>query len=301
MSPRVAAARAAGVPPTALELAAEIAADAGRRVDPPVRVVFVRDFDGRGEAPLARLVGTGGRGGAVAVKLYLALLWRCSKPPFDTNVPARMWAALLGLPDPEHRGARRITDALRVLKDAGLIHLIPRPGDSSEIRLREESGLAEYTLPSNAYVQESDSARRARSIYFKVPVALWTQGHIQAVSAPALAMLLVCLANEGATGKKMWWSTTVFPAQYGLSPATRARGTAELEDRGLLRVKKELVSDFPGQKRTFTRERVRNTYILRGAARFPAPPTKTAARTTSKVKPRPRPRKKAGAAPKANP
>ncbi|MFI6573983.1 hypothetical protein [Nocardia fluminea] len=279
-------------PQQALDLATNIAGSSARRVDPPVRVSFVRDSEGKGDAPLARLVATGGRGGGVAIKLYLALLWRCSAPPYDTAVAARLWAALLGLPDPNHRGARRVTDALHALEVQGLIRLTNKPGEPSVIQLREESGRAEYSLPSDAYVKEKDPVRRAQHTYFKIPVALWTEGHIQAMSAPALAMLLVCLANEGATGKQNWWATTVFPAQYGLSSATRARGTAELEERGLLQVTKQLVPESPALAKSFGRERVRNLYTLRRAARFPSP-TKTSTKLTPlrsakrPVKPRP--------------
>lgn len=259
---------APAAPQVSLDFAAEIASNSGRRQDVPVRTLFVRDFTAAGDAPLARLVATGGRGGGVAIKLYLALLWRCSAPPFDTAISARKWAALLGLDDPTHRGARRITDALRTLQSQGLIALTTNRGEASIIQLREESGRAEYTLPSDAYVRETDAAKKQERTYFKVPTALWTKGHIQSLSTPALAMLLICLSSNGANGKQVWWSTRVFPEQYGLSPATRARGTTELVKRRLLLVDKQLVPETPGRTRDFTREKVRNLYTLVGAARL---------------------------------
>src|SRR5436309_16071613 len=85
--------------PTALTMAQELALSAGRRVHPPVRKSFACSTDA-GPCPVAQSVGIGGRGGAVALKLYLALLWRCSAEPFDTDISARRWATLLSLPDP---------------------------------------------------------------------------------------------------------------------------------------------------------------------------------------------------------
>ncbi|NHU44318.1 hypothetical protein [Rhodococcus sp. A14] len=248
-----------------LDLASEIARSSKLRVDIPIRHVFVRDLEGEGNTPLSRLVATRGRGNAVAIKLYLALIWRCAAPPFDTQVSSRKWAALLSLDDPERGGAKRVSDAFRTLAREKLISVTANPGGSSTIQLLEESGTgAAYDLPSTAYVLANDQKERHR--YFKVPTRLWTQGHIQSLSAPALAVMLAVLSSQEAPGKPVWWSTILFPARFGLSPATRARGTKELVDRGLLKVGKTLVNESHFSSREFTQERVRNVYRLTGAA-----------------------------------
>ncbi|RYH65392.1 MAG: hypothetical protein EON54_05875 [Alcaligenaceae bacterium] len=250
-----------------LSLADEIAKSSKLRVDIPVRQLFVRDPEGKGSTPLSRLVATRGRGNAVAIKLYLALIWRCAAPPFDTQVSSRKWAALLSLDDPERAGAKRVADAFRTLEREQLISLSTRPGEASTIQLLEESGIgAAYELPSTAYVLADDPKVKDRHRYFKVPARLWTQGHIQSLSAPALAVLLAVLSSQEAPGKPVWWSTTLFPARFGLSPATRARGTRELVDNGLLKVGKMLVNDSNFSSREFAPERVRNVYRLAGAA-----------------------------------
>ncbi|NEW36883.1 hypothetical protein GV791_30670, partial [Nocardia cyriacigeorgica] len=152
------------------------------------------------KAPLARLIGAGGRGGAVAVKLYLALIWRSASPPHDTDLPARKWAQLLGLPEPETKGARRISDALRTLEAQRLVQVIREPGEPSIVRILDESGNgAAYELPSTAYHHAQDLAAKTRSPerkkkyqammeanrYSKVPQELWTNGHIQDMSSAA--------------------------------------------------------------------------------------------------------------------
>jgi hypothetical protein len=115
------------------------------------------------------------------------------------------------------------------------------------------------------------------------------------MSAPALSMLLIALAEEGADGRELWWSTDRFPTQYGISPTTRAKGTRELVGRRLLYVHKRLVTSSPNRSRTFSRERVRNVYQLINDATISKPlplPNDPWATPTPAASPRPRPRKK---------
>lgn len=276
-----------------LRAALEIADTATRRDHGPVRKSFVRSDTADNRAPLAQLVGLGGRGGEVPVKLLLALLWRCSRPPFDTDISARKWATVLGLADPNTGGARRVTDALQTLARLDLVQLTARRGEPSLVQLLQEDGSGDpYTLPSTAYtLANADEKERHR--YFKVPTPLWTQGHLQAMSMPALSMLLIGLAEEGADGRELWWSTERFPRQYGISPATRAKGTRELIGRRLLYVQKRLVTDSPNRDRTFSRERVRNVYQLINDAVIPKPPPTKASTKSAPMAARSSSRKKA--------
>ncbi|SDL40522.1 hypothetical protein [Arthrobacter sp. ok362] len=262
------------VPEELLEVSKSLAKaldeDSGRRNAIPIRKSFVRAAKGAADSPpLAELVRRGGRGGGVIVKLYLALVWRCSGGAFDTDISARTWARLLALEDPNFKGARRVSKAIKILEDCKLISVLPRRGEPSVITLRDESGDdSPYTLPSTAYSSE----RLPRDIYFKVPATLWTEGFIQRMSAPAVTMLLILLAeqsgdaNAGDTdGKDVWWSTERFPQQYSVSPSMRSRGTKDLREMHLLYVERASVAP-PGNKRTFARERVRNVYRLQNQA-----------------------------------
>lgn len=273
-----------------LSLAQEIADTAGRREHGPVRKAFVRSNGDGNRAPLAQLVGVGGRGGEVPVKLMLALLWRCSADPFDTDISARKWAAVLALPAPNAGGARRVTDAMQTLARLNLVRVTPHRGEASTVQLLQEDGSGEaYTLPSTAYTRAAKEVRN-QHLYFKVPTPLWTNGHLQAMSMPALSMLLILLAEEGADSRELWWSTETFPSRYSISPATRAKGTRELIGRRLLYVKKRLVTDSPHQTRSFSRERVRNVYQLINDATVPSLPhilpPKSPKSTTRKPRPR---------------
>ncbi|WP_295692280.1 hypothetical protein [Lapillicoccus sp.] len=248
---------------------------------------FVRG-DGDQQPPLAQLVSTGGRGGAAAVKLYLALIWRCSAAPFDTDISARKWAALQDLEDPTHKGARRVTAALQRLAGRKLIRVEERRGESSKITLLDESASGRaYSLPSTAYTL-GKPAEKPGHIYFKVPVSLWTSGHLQDMSAAALAMLLAMLAETTEPRRKIWWSAELFPSEFAISPAMRARGPRELVQRRLLLVQKQLVQDSP--KRDFGKERVRNLYQLineaepRPTETPPTPKAKRPRRSTGRPK-----------------
>lgn len=270
-------------------LAEALDQDSGRRKAIPVRKSFVRVEKGSSSPPpLAELVKRGGRGGGVIVKLYLALVWRCSGGDFDTDISARVWARLLGLEDPNFRGARRIAKAIKTLEDCKLISVIPRRGEPSVITLLDESGdETPYTLPSTAYA----SKKLRRDIYFKVPTTLWTEGFIQRMSAPALTMLLILLAEQSGEaspgdtdGKEVWWSTERFPQQYFVSPSMRSRGTKDLRELHLLYVERSSVAP-PGNKRTFARERVRNVYRLQNQALVFVDEKTTAEKTTPKKGP----------------
>ena len=239
----------------ACRLAEEIDRGSGNRRGVPVRLAFARNLGGgAGGAPLARLVGLGGRGGEVPLKLYLALIWRSSREPFATLYPARKWAELLALPNPSTNGARRIKDALKTLAEHNLVNVEQRRGEPSVVTLLRDDGSKQaYSVPKG----EKGTDGERQDIYFQIPAEMWTTGKLQRLSAAGLAMLMAVL-SWNKRGQDVWWSTEMFPAQYGLSPATRARGTAELVEAGLLEVDRKLIPPKAGKG--FTVDRVRNVY-----------------------------------------
>lgn len=278
-----------------MTLAKQLDEDSGRRKAIPIRKQFVRtDAAAVGSPPLADLVARGGRGGGLIVKLYLALVWRCSGGDFDTDISARAWARLLALDEPNTKGARRVAKAIKTLEERKLISVQPRRGEPSIITLLDESGdESPYTLPSTAYT----ASKLKRDIYFKVPTKLWTVGFMQRMSSPALTMLLILLAEQSGDanpgdldGKRVWWSTERFPQQYGISPAMRSRGTKDLIELELLYVERAGVG-LPGNNRPFARERVRNVYRLQNEALvFPEEKAPTTNAGDSKRKQAPAPK-----------
>src|SRR5688572_19748264 len=86
-----------------LSVAQRAAEQAGAR-SAAIRYAFIARAEAADPSPpLARLLrGSGGRGGAVRLKLYLTMLWlaRGRQDPVFAY-PAQQYAALLGLPSPE--------------------------------------------------------------------------------------------------------------------------------------------------------------------------------------------------------
>ncbi|WP_149814742.1 hypothetical protein [Serinicoccus marinus] len=135
--------------------------------------------------------------------------------------------------------------------------------------LQEDGSRKPYRPPAEAYLK-AQANRRGKAAaeahrYFKVSNALWTRGHLQVLSGPALVMLLILLSEQGGEGKPVWFSTSVFDARYGISSRTRAAGVRELVERGLLVVERASLPTRPGGS-AFDRQRYRDVYHLTGAA-----------------------------------
>lgn len=263
----VASGSSASVVELARQAAGEFAARLGpRRVDSgaPVRNLFVTSLGG--ELPgLASLLRGGGRGGQTRIKLYLSLLWVCTAKPYEATYPARAWAGLLGLDDPDTKGARRIQEAVRDLAARNLIAVRDRGGMPSVLQLLDESGsAATYMPPSETY----NALRQARApqetlqrhAYFKIPSKLWTEGHLARLTGPGVAMLLVLLCERrGTATREVWFTPTIAKERFQLAPVTRTAGLKELRELGLLQTRKAPVA----QDGTFISvHRFRNVHTL---------------------------------------
>lgn len=228
------------------------------------------------------------KGGALRLRFYLAVLWQAGGGDERHTVrwPARAWAELLDLPDPEGRGDRRIRDAIRALENAGLVTASRRPGEPIELELRREDATDDPYRHPGQVAREADEAGEEldRSDWFvQLPPAFWTQGWAIVLSGPGLAMLLVLLVltqNGARTGE--WISPGHARSRFALSDDTWTRGVAELRRHGVLETRKKPVSQDFGWRR------VRNTYTLRTSRLNedprkpppePAPPEKPKRRT----------------------
>lgn len=203
----------------------------------PVRTSFAVSSTGQ-ETSLSKLLGSGGgRGGNVRIKLYLSLLWVAAREPYSTVRPARFWAALIGLDDPEDKGARRIRSALGDLKLANLVSVTKRGGSASEILLLKETGSGEpYTVPGLTGIGSAPIQATRPERYFRVPESFWTYGWVEKLTSPAIAMLLILLAEGAHDGRSSWFSPATSSKRYGISTSTRKTGLNELVRLGLVEV-----------------------------------------------------------------
>lgn len=259
-----------GVSAASLDRADEVQDWAGKRISAPVRKWFVRSLDGK--TPMLSVLysgtGGGGRSGYVSIKALLSLIWKTSKPPFETVVTAPALAELLDLPDPAGKGARRARDALKTLAAANLIRLVPRPGTSALIELMNETGSGEeYSLPSTDFVLSQRMKPHQKSVtnpdlYFQIPAELWTEGFLQTLKGPGLVMLLILLSEE-ANKKPVWFGGTEFLDRYQISSSTRTKGSKELADLGMLTITSVPLPQTRGGS-TFEQKRRRYEYRLKG-------------------------------------
>jgi hypothetical protein len=195
------------------------------------------------------------------LRLYLALLWFAGggDERHSVTIPARAWAELLDLPEPEGRGDRSVRAAVDALERANLVRTRRETGRPTEIVLLREDGTGQpYTHPGEAAAAAKEEGEADPSeFYVQLPPGFWTQGWALTLSTPALALLLVLLViTRNGERKRRWISPEQARDRFGLSQDTWSRGVAELVRLGLLEVHKRPVSEDFGWRR------VRNTYTL---------------------------------------
>ncbi|WP_350246881.1 hypothetical protein RBB84_22500 [Rhodococcus sp. D-6] len=205
---------------------------------------FLRDDSPDPHPPIARLV-QGGRGGEVRLKLYLTAVLIAGGAPYvyEKTTPARVWAALLNLPDPETAGARRISDAFAWLHRHRYLDVDRARGRTTSFRLLDSNLTGEdYEKPSRDYVS--------------VPLGLWKQHWMSAMSGRDLAILLAILDTPGDDTDSSFprFLTTEQRNRYGLSPDTWTRAVRQLHHIRAIEV------DNKVSGRYFQFRRVRNVY-----------------------------------------
>ena len=220
----------------------------------PVAIEFIRRED-RLPPPLAKLL-RGGRGGDVRLKLYLSMNLLAVRDPFDVRpLPARVWAEMLELPNPETNGARRVNEALTSLEHHKLISIEDRrPGRPPRVYLLSHAG-------------DGEKYSRPRRTWVNLPVAFWQNGWIVKLSGRAIALFLILSELKGGrdTAEGVWVRPDRARSHYALSEDTWTRGVKELKEVELVTVTREK----HGQRWDFVR--LRNKYRV-NAARFDSPP-----------------------------
>jgi hypothetical protein len=266
-----------------VEAAREIALPLAERVrrpgGAPVRATFVSlPFNpfrpspvSPGELPALAKLLRGGRGGEVKLKTLLSALWIGVAEPHDVTLPGRVWAQLIGLPDPGGRGAHRVNSAVRQLVSQQFLRAEHRPGEPSRLYLLDETGNGQPYIDPGRRVVELQKAEEDFEFhrYFRVPRELWTGGWIAALSGPALAMLLVLLSlASGRDPLDLWFAPGVADRRFRLSAETRKRGLDRLRDEGLITVRRRPITN------PLETTRLRNIYSLNlQALGSPRPPT----------------------------
>ena len=215
-------------------------------------------------------IARGGRAADVRLKLLLSALWLCPEPPHDTAMPARTWARLLRLSDPDSAGARRVGEAIRWLDAERFLRATWSPGGLTQITLLDEC-LAGGAYRSPVLDPSQGDEFDPRDRYIRLPASLWTSGWISALSGIALATLLTLLEAEPLDAATFWVSPTRASEIYGLSEGSRQRGVTELRRQRLLAVEPKSVASPDGSPR-----RARHSLSISHARFRGVPGTRTA-------------------------
>jgi hypothetical protein len=198
----------------------------GNRDHTPVRIAFLQRTEGgkRVPGPLAQFVTTGDRRGII---LYLLLLGKASKDPWDAALPAAVWARALGVPLPTTKGATSsVSKTWLRLEQRRLVKRSRWKRMAKVVLLREDGSGAPYTHPAG------------EGGYFKLPHAFWLNGPAadqrwcRVLSLAEIAMLLIACSHK----PRFRLPFEQAPAWYGISADTAARGLHGLEAKGLLTV-----------------------------------------------------------------
>ncbi len=260
----------------ALDTAAIVAARVQKRKAPVRRAFVVRSDPIAPPPPMSHML-RGGRGGEVRLKLYLSMLWFAGKPPHDVTYPARAWASLLDLDDPEGNGARRVNDAIRWLAEARYVDLERRPGRPSRVLLLDETGVGSPYRPPWDVIRElresQDSGETvsqellSRNTYFSLSPLFWTEGWMARLSGRGLAMFLA-VSNEwtrsASPPPRVWFSPGRARQLFDISTETRSLAFKELNRLKLVETRRQ-----PVNADVFDFKRVRNTYVLGRAELLP--------------------------------
>jgi hypothetical protein len=247
----------------------------------PVRDEFfaVTGPDGSVRHPMAELMSSrstsgGGRGGQTRVALYLSALWIGVAGDHSTTRPASFWASLLGLEDPDGRGARVIRSTWAELEARQYVRVHPgaHAGDIPTIYpLREDGSGVPYTRPDG---QGVDTYRRIPEKFWEM---LLPDGELtspgQVMYLVAIRTALVVQRSTGLTFPRAYVTKT-----FGIGESTRKAGLRNLTDLLVLDPHKRLVDDDGD---LLARRRQRTVYDVLAPFDPPAPPPPEPARSSS--------------------
>jgi hypothetical protein len=185
-----------------------------------------------------------------------------TRHPHDIQNPPspRLWARTFGLTDPT--AARRIRSNLQWLHNNNFIQLTPRAGGIPQITLLDAAG------GGGPYARPTGGIH-----YISLPLDLWNQGWILALSPTALALLMVIRDVQQMRDAPRYANRQLHDS-YHLSWDTWTRASKELVSHELLEITR-----VP-QGEDFDYERMRNLYRI-NLERLKTPPDWTASEPES--------------------
>lgn len=187
-----------------------------------------------------------GRGGGTRLAVLLTLLWVLRGGDHSADRPARFWATLAGLDDPEGNGGRAVRDSLSALHARDLVdyaNFSDRPKVSYVRLLREDGSGKPYSSPV-AHAPGEPVPQQ----YFRIPASMWEDGMLGRLSGPGLAIYVISMRilrtdNQEA---RVWISPDSFRERFGLSEGTRKEGFRELVRQGIVTESQQVIDSSGG-------------------------------------------------------
>jgi hypothetical protein len=152
---------------------------------------------------------------------------------------------MLGLPNADRNGARRVNDAIDWLAEHKFIVSERRRGSPGGLQLLSQIG------DGGPYKQAYGTER-----YISVPLGVWQYGWIVRLSGTALALLIILLDMQGGRAVPPWISPAQARKRYDLSADTWTKGVHELVNHGLVSVTRRPLAG------PFDYRRLRNAYQI---------------------------------------
>lgn len=216
-----------------------------RRGSVRLPVAFARDrITEARNPPLAQMLQGGGR----QLQTYLTILMRATKAPHEARLSTASLARMLHAGEVTESVRKRIAREIKKLEDPELpmLQVMREHGRVPNIQVLNPDGTG---VPWNV--------NELQKPYITLPIELWTKGWILALRPRALGMLIIMreLTNGRKNQPDTAWVDPIRKQQYGLSPDTWTRATADLERIGLLTVER-VMDEFQGEPRR------RNLYTL---------------------------------------
>lgn len=205
---------------------------------------------GEASHPLVEMgIGNGGSGGEIRLKLWLTLMAQ-----FDSTNPwvdlgrfsAPLLARVFGLDEDPEKGAEAVRRAYRWLISENFVVLDgTRLKPSGRVRVTTEAALfLPDTYREVVRVVPAGKAEeppypefpRYKDSYFRVPIALWSQGWMGYLrSSELMVLMILCKLNENKGDKEIEVRAKTRLQRFGLSDVMWRQGATGLERRGILR------------------------------------------------------------------
>ena len=193
-----------------------------------VRHVFVQKHSGSDRSSTLAAICKNKKKRALILYLMLLTLWNPDRDPLRSEVWLRLVTVTGGSLTWSHSS---LSEAWSNLVDMGLVdrtrvrrmaHVVPRREDTK----------SDYERPNG---------QKRIDRYFQLPGAFWTEKWFDSLSLPGLCMLLLLLKETNDNDAEFHVTHKQVEQWYGISASSAAKGFTELEDLGLVSVRRDQI------------------------------------------------------------